>query len=133
MRQYVRLQTSILLRRLAFEVNRTAKTGDADAIHDLRVAVRRLSRCLRAFSQFYPGRSWKKVRRKLHELMAATGEVRDRDIAVELLLKAGIESEASAIRILEEERCSAAQHLSTVLHHWQERSLSRKWRGELGL
>ena len=44
MREYVRVQTGILLGGVAFQVNRTARTGDAEAIHDLRVAVRRLSR-----------------------------------------------------------------------------------------
>src|ERR1019366_4063630 len=36
MREYVRLQTGILLRRLVAQANRTARTGDAEAIHDLR-------------------------------------------------------------------------------------------------
>src|ERR1039458_6517364 len=47
MREYVSDQTGELLRHLAFQVTRTARTGDAEAIHDLRVAIRRLSRCLR--------------------------------------------------------------------------------------
>ena len=58
MREYVRLQTAMLLRRLAFQVSRNARSGrDADAIHDLRVAIRRLNRCLRVFAEFYPGSS----------------------------------------------------------------------------
>src|SRR4051812_4885734 len=75
MQDYVKLQTAILLRRLAFQVSRAAKSTDHEAVHDLRVAVRRLNRCLRAFSQFYPGQSWKKVRHRLRDLMDAAGEV----------------------------------------------------------
>ena len=63
MRDYALAQTAILLRRLAFQANRAARTGDADAVHDLRVAIRRLSRCLRTFAQFYPDNSWKRMRR----------------------------------------------------------------------
>ena len=41
MREYALQQTAILLRRLAFQVNRAAKNRGADDIHDLRVAIRR--------------------------------------------------------------------------------------------
>jgi CHAD domain-containing protein len=133
MRDYARTQTAILLRRLAYEVNRASKNTDADSVHDLRVAIRRLSRCLRTFSQFYPGRSWKKVRRRLKELMAAAGEVRDRDIAVELMQGAGSAPDSHAIKTLGQERHTAARHLTAELHHWKNSSLSRRWREELGL
>jgi CHAD domain-containing protein len=53
MREYVRVETGILLRRLAFQVGRIAKSSDAASIHDLRVAIRRFNRCLSLFSQFY--------------------------------------------------------------------------------
>ena len=52
MQEYAVLQTAILLRRLAFQVNRAAKSGEAEAIHDLRVAIRRFSRALRALRSF---------------------------------------------------------------------------------
>src|SRR5258706_12910542 len=91
MHDYVRLQTAILLRRLAFLVSRTAKSADHEAVHDLRVAIRRLNRCLRAFSQFYPGQSWKKVRRRLSHLMDGAGGRRDRAIAAQMLQQPGME------------------------------------------
>ena len=72
----------------AFQVRRAAKHPDEEAIHDLRVSIRRLSRCLRLFSPLYPGSSWKKVRNRLKVLMEAAGEVRDRDIAAKLLIDA---------------------------------------------
>ena len=88
MREYAHEQTAILLRRLAMQINRAARSGDPDAVHDLRVAIRRLSRCLRVFAQFYPGQGWKKMRRRLKDLLDACGAVRDRDIALDLLSKA---------------------------------------------
>ncbi|MBS1857476.1 MAG: CHAD domain-containing protein [Acidobacteria bacterium] len=135
MREHARHQTAVLLRRLAYEVNRVARAGaaDAEAVHDLRVAIRRLSRCLRAFAAVYPGRSWKRVRRALRQMMDATAEVRDRDIAMGLLRDAGTANAAAPLRQLARQRGDAARHLAAELHHWRNQSLSRRWREELGL
>jgi CHAD domain-containing protein len=133
MREYVRLQTRTLLRGLAAQVNRAARAGDAEAIHDLRVAVRRLSRCLRAFAQFYPGDSWKPIRRRLRGLMEACGSVRDRDIAIELLEKAGVGAVSPLVRRLDEERHAAAEELQRELLSWKQRDFQRRWRVRLEL
>jgi len=133
MRDYARLQTAILLRRFAFQVNRAARSGDAESIHDLRVAVRRLSRCLRVFSQFYPDPSWKRIRRQLAELMETAGTVRDRDIALELLAAAGLPRRAAIVARLQAERRQAAADLLLEIRRWKSRDLSRKWRSRLEL
>ncbi|SPF37973.1 hypothetical protein SBA4_210003 [Candidatus Sulfopaludibacter sp. SbA4] len=133
MREYARLQTAILLRRFAFQVNRAARSGDAESIHDLRVAIRRLSRCLRVFSQFYPDRYWKRIRRQLAQLMDAAGTVRDRDIAAELLAAAGIRQGAAIVTRLQAERRQAAAQLLLEIRRWKSRDLSRRWRSRLEL
>jgi len=133
MREYVCLQTGILLRSLASQVNRTARTGDAGAIHDLRVAIRRLSRCLRVFAQFYPGRSWKQMRRRLADLMDACGSVRDRDIAIGLLETAGVPAASPLVRRLDEERRVANRELRRELRRWKDRGFRRQWRARLEL
>jgi CHAD domain-containing protein len=134
MREYVRLQTAMLLRRLAYQVSRSARSGkDADAIHDLRVAIRRLSRCLRVFADFYPDDSWKKIRKELAELMRSAGRVRDRDIALALLAEAGVERRAAIAARLETERKQAARDLQLETRRWKRGSFSRKWRGALEL
>jgi CHAD domain-containing protein len=133
MRDYARLQTAILLRRLAFQVNRTARGGDADSIHDLRVAIRRLNRCLRVFAQFYPGHSWKKIRRQLSELMEAAGAVRDRDITIELLGKAAVSRRSAIVTRLERERRAASHELMLEIRRWENHNFSAKWRSRLEL
>ena len=133
MREYVSDQTGELLRHLAFQVTRTARTGDAEAIHDLRVAIRRLSRCLRVFAPFYPGHSWKPVRRRLSELMDACGNVRDRDITIGLLEKAGVPAASPLVRHLGAERRAAGRELRRELRQWKERGFSRQWREKLEL
>jgi CHAD domain-containing protein len=131
MREFVRLQTGTLVRRMATEVNRTARTGDAHAIHDLRVAIRRLSRCLRVFAQFYPGRSWKQIRRRLSDLMDACGAVRDRDIAIELVEQAGVPADSPLVRQLDAERRAANLELRRELQRWKAAGFSRQWRERL--
>jgi CHAD domain-containing protein len=133
MRDHARLQTSILLRRLAYQLNRAAGDADADSIHDLRVAIRRLSRCLRVFAAFYPGDSWKKVRRQLAELMEAAGRVRDRDIALQLLAEAGVPPRSAISTRLAGERRKASHELLLEIRRWKRRSFSRKWRSRLEL
>ena len=133
MQDYVRLQTAILLRRLAYQVSRAAKSGDAESIHDLRVAIRRFSRCLRVFSQFYPGSSWKKIRRRLSLLMAAAGAVRDLDIAMELLASAGAGNNRLLLSKLKQQRRQGHRELLQEARHWNGQGFSKKWRSTLGL
>ncbi|MGA2267351.1 MAG: CHAD domain-containing protein [Bryobacteraceae bacterium] len=133
MREHARLQTAILLRRLAYQLNRAAHSGDADSIHDLRVAIRRFSRCLRTFSRFFPAGSWKKIRRRLAALMKATGSVRDRDIALQLLAEAGISRRAAIAARLAAERRKVGHELLLEIRRWKSRSFSRKWRSRLEL
>ena len=133
MREYARLQTAILLRRFAFQVGRAASSGDAEAIHDIRVAIRRLSRCLRTFHQFYPDDYWKRIRRQLSAIMDAAGAVRDRDIALELLAAAGVSQNSAIAARLHAERREAATILLRGLRRWKSRNLSRRWRTRLEL
>jgi CHAD domain-containing protein len=131
--EHVGFQTGLLLRRFALQVNRAAKSCDADAVHDLRVSIRRLSRCLRVFSQFYPEGSWKKIRRSLKSLMEAAGAVRDMDIAMELLADAGIGKSSPVLRRMAETRRTARRELEREVHTWKGRGFSKKWRTTLGL
>lgn len=133
MREFVRLETRSLLRRLKSQVTQAARTGDAEAIHDLRVAIRRLNRCLRAFARFYPGHSWKPVRRRLSGLMTACGSVRDRDIAIGLLEQAGVAATSPLVRRLGAERDAAARELQGELRDFKRKGLARRWRQRLEL
>lgn len=133
MRDYARLQTAILLRRLAFQVNHASKSGTAEAVHDLRVAIRRFGACLRAFSHFYPRHISKRIRRRLKELMGLAGAVRNLDITLELLREAGLPPAAPLALRLGEERRRARAHLEHEIGRWKARAFSRKWRNSLEL
>ncbi len=127
MQKYVHEQTATLLRRLASQAHEAASLGSPDAIHDLRVAIRRLSQCLRVFPEFFPKHDAKKIRRELREAMDAAGAVRNFDIAIELLKK----SKAPAEPVLAQERRRARKKLASVLMAWSRRDFSQKWRERL--
>jgi CHAD domain-containing protein len=123
----------MLLRRLADAVSKAAKTGKADAIHDLRVAIRRMKACLRLFAQFYPDGSRKELQDKLKTLMRASGEVRDRDIAMALVADGGVPPSSAAARRLGVERKDAVRELRGELKRWKSRGILREWRKRLEL
>jgi CHAD domain-containing protein len=133
MREHVRKQTAVLLRRFAYEVNRAAKSCDEEAVHDLRVAIRRLSRCLQVFSQFYPDRSGKKIRRHLKALMDPAGTVRDLDIALDLVADAGIGRKVNLVYRMAGMRRLAKRNLEAEVRRWKGSGFSKKWRSALGL
>lgn len=128
MRVFARQQTRTLLRRLANQVNRASQPGDPEAIHDLRVAIRRFSRSLRVFSQFLPGGKSRRVRRQLRDVMDLAAAVRDRDIALELLLDARIPARSPLAASLRRERQAAEQKLIAAARRLGQRDFSRKWR-----
>ena len=132
MRRYARERASTLLRRLAFHMNRAARLRHADSIHDLRVAIRRFEQCLQIFHQFFPG-GHKKIRRRLRKIMELSGEIRNRDIALDLLKQAGLPTRSALkIRLLRERR-DVQNKLVASIDRWGNRDLSHKWGSRLGL
>jgi len=133
MREYARRQAAILLGKLELEIGRPERSGNAERIHDLRVAIRRFSRCLRCFAQLYPGRRQKKVRDRLTGLGDLAGAVRDRDIALDLLAQAGVAERSTLVTGIQADREKARHALACEMARWRDRGFTEKWRGELGL
>lgn len=133
MREYARLHTAILLRRLAYQLTRAAKSADPESIHDLRVSIRRLSGCLRVFAQFYPGNAPKRIRQRLGKLRESAGVVRDLDITLELMGQAGVSPRTPWAARLQDERRQAYRRLEREIRAWKHRGFSRKWRNRLDL
>jgi len=131
--EYAKRQTGETLRRFEFEVNRAARLGSAEAIHDLRVSIRRLSHCLRLFRQFFPRAERKRIRRSLKGIMTLAARVRDRDVALELLAKAGLATDSPLALELRQARESGNQALLADLKRWGRHSASRRWRAALGV
>jgi CHAD domain-containing protein len=131
MEKFVREQTTARLNRFAFELHRAARMRDAQAIHDLRVSIRRLSQCLRIFRQFFPNKEVKRIHRRLRAVMDLAAVVRNRDIARELLERAGGGPPLRARLI--EQRKHAERDMVDEIVRISRRELSARWRARLGL
>jgi|SRR5581483_4502977 len=133
MEAYAKEQTARLIDKFGEALDVTSQKADAGAIHDVRVAIRRLKRALRVFAPFYPNSDWKKIRERLSELMTMAGAVRDCDIAVELLGQAGTSSRAAIVTKLLTRRQKAGEEFLLEIRRWEKRRYLDKWRGRLGL
>jgi len=123
-------QMNHLLTRLAFQLHRAAKTPGPDEIHDLRVSIRRFSQGLLLFSDFFPKWEEKKIKKMLKRMMQLTSEVRNRDIALEFLVKHQHEEHRHR---LEQERSNYERQFSEMVRRWSARDFSAKWRSGLSL
>jgi CHAD domain-containing protein len=130
---YASVQVAALLDRLAWQVRHTAKRCDPESVHDLRVAIRQLINCLRVFKQFFPDQPRKKIRRQLQALRDLAGQVRNRDIALEVVASVLSQPDEELSSGLAHERARAKRELENALHHWTRRKLFRKWRETLEL
>jgi CHAD domain-containing protein len=129
--QFVTEQATRLLDGLASQASSTLHSKGADSVHDLRVAIRRFAQALAVFKPYFPARESRKIRRNLKEIMSFAGEVRDRDIAIELLADSK-SAEAAALEVkLREQREEAETVLLAVLRRWGARKSTSKWRGWL--
>ena len=133
MDQFASAQAGRLLRKLAMQVRHAAKHPNEEAIHDLRVSIRRFSQCLREFRQFFPRHHTNKIMKQLANVMDLAAEMRNRDVAIELIDGNGASAESVLAANLREEREQAKRKLTKALTHWRHRDFSRKWRPWLDL
>ncbi len=79
------------LEQAAAALPRLADPEDGEALHDLRVALRRLRSCLGSYERQLAGSVPKKLARRLKRLARATGPGRDAEVQLEWLRKQGPE------------------------------------------
>ena len=109
--KYARHETRVCLRHFKTNLRHAAKhSDDPDAIHDLRVSIRRLTQCFRIFRDLLDPSPVKKLRRRLHKVMENCGAVRNCDIALELLEECGL-AQSPSVSKLKPSRDEAAQKL----------------------
>ena len=89
---------------------------------------RRLQQALRTFRQYFPRGSSKRVRKDLRKAMKAAGELRNYDIAVELLANGGGE-----LPDVQAKRQVARTAFNDTLKSLVRKDIGVKWRSELGL
>jgi CHAD domain-containing protein len=133
MREFALEQVNQLLTKLAFAAGSCVRSHDADSVHDLRVAIRRLTEALLEFSQFLPRKGLKKVRRRMRKVMDLAAEARNRDVSLKLFEEAGVEPGKPPSEGLAADRKAARRQLVDALKRWQRRDFWARWRDQLGL
>ena len=130
LREFVIQQTRQRLDRLASEAVRAAESDGEDAVHDLRVAIRRFTQSLILFPDFFPRKAHKKITRRLKKMMNRTSEVRNRDVALDYLSSS---EDPSVRQRLTRERDAFAEDVNRTLGRWQAKDFAVHWRAELRL
>ena len=128
MSEYAIAKTLALMDDLLVALKLAAEAPDEEAVHKLRVAIRRFQQALRLFGQYLKAGGVEKIKAKLQVIMEIAGELRNRDIAIGLTTEAG----GNAIA-LADQRAEYDQHLATAVRPLVDPALARKWRRQLGL
>lgn len=98
--KYAVKETKLRLKRFSKNLRRAAKhPEDPDAIHDLRVSIRRVVQAFKTFGEFLDPTPVKHLRRRLHKLMDLCAAVRNCDVGLLLLDQIGITTGASVSRL----------------------------------
>ena len=120
-----------LLDRLAYQVNRTVHTANVEAVHDLRVSIRRFAQSLYLFKAAFAAKEVRKIRGRLNELMDLTNGPRDCDVAAALLGKGKLQVAPALEQAIRERRKESLRSLVPALRRWSARDSSSKWRAAL--
>jgi len=121
--KYAAKETRVRLKLFSKHLRHAAKhPEDPDAIHDLRVSIRRAVQACKTFGELLEPAPVKHLRRRLRKVMDLCAAVRNCDVALTLLDQAGVTTGASASR-LKKMRGEAARKLHRCLR--KERSKRR--------
>ncbi|HLX11768.1 MAG TPA: CHAD domain-containing protein [Bacteroidota bacterium] len=112
--------------------------GDIEGIHGMRVSARRLYTAIRLSEKCLPPGKLKTYRNRVKSLISALGEVRDRDVFLQLLRSsmnrsaAGRETNVlnpleSVISSYEKERAAALRHLKGTLRRLDRKQFEKKF------
>jgi CHAD domain-containing protein len=120
------------LRQLSLRVNRAIKAPNADAIHDLRVAIRRFTQAVAVCQHYFRSPDLPKNRKRLKKIMTVAGEVRNCDVALKLVSKFRVPHAVHLQAKLKGCREEAEVLLVNDLKKWLDRAMPVKWRAALG-
>ncbi|HRJ20834.1 MAG TPA: CHAD domain-containing protein, partial [Bryobacteraceae bacterium] len=95
--EFARGETEARMARFFEELERATRAPDEEAVHDLRVSIRRFSQALRIFAPLLPGKAVKKIRGRMKVVMDAAAVVRDLDVGMEALAELGVEAEDAVV------------------------------------
>jgi CHAD domain-containing protein len=124
-------QSRRLLTQLSVQTARAARSSSAEAVHKLRVTIRRFTQSVAVCKPCFPKKDARKGRRLLKRIMTAAGEARNCDIALKYLTKWPLPDDEHLQSELETRRNESAHDLATQLKDWSDRQMLAKWRATL--
>lgn len=108
---------------------------DIEALHDMRVATRRLRAALEVYAPCFPAKRHRKALKRVKKLADALGERRDRDVAIEFLTEFADEAPeadgaaiSALIERLRQEQRQANEELVPFLTDKRLKKLRRRLR-----
>jgi CHAD domain-containing protein len=127
-REYALATIAKRVRTAAKAIERVAESPDEEAVHKMRVSIRRLQQAIRVFRQYLRKRGVKRVRADLKRLMDPAGELRNLDIALGTMRRAGCR-----LGEMKERRIVAKHALTAAITTLAGRHVARRWSGQLGI
>jgi len=121
-RQFAKKQADRLYLEMSARIFRTIQSPDTNAVHDLRVAIRRFRRVIVVLKPCFPRGERRRIRRGLKGIMARAGNVRDYDVALHLHAKLALAESSLPVSEFRECREQAARTLVASLRRWVERN-----------
>jgi CHAD domain-containing protein len=112
-----------LLDDLAEEMKRTADSPSIDAVHDLRVAVRRATEGIRIFAP-----DARRLRKEIKAVRERAAAVRDRDVTRQLLRRYHLPATDPAVVYLQGQRDLAAAQLQEFLVTQLKKDHPSRWK-----
>ena len=113
------------------QLARAREDQSPDAVHDLRVAARRLLCAIDWIGGNLHTTDVRRLRKRVKAILRAGRRVRDRDIALELAVAAGLDGGSALIRTLERQRDEAEEVLRSKVERRRYREFAAKWAGEM--
>jgi triphosphatase len=120
-----------LLDRFGHVLNHATKHPNAGAIHDVRVSIRRLRQCLDVFAPLLGSRPSKKISKRVRRLLKAAGQVRNLDIAIDLLKKARVARTGALTAAIRKDRIKVEKEFEQSLEKLHDGGKVGKWRAKL--
>src|SRR5262252_3910745 len=88
------------MERVLKELDKVRSSPDPDAVHDLRVAIRRCRSVAAVMEEVDPDPAWPEMRRLGRKLFRQLGELRDMQVLEEWTQRLGPESDPARERLL---------------------------------
>jgi CHAD domain-containing protein len=122
----------VWMERVLERTDRVRENGDADGVHDLRVALRRCRTIAEASSEVNPSPGWRKLKRATRNLFHDLGDLRDTQVQHTLVKKLGATGDPvrkHLLRVLsrqEEKQRQASQKALDKFDRKEWKKLTRK-------